>query len=670
MTEQGGIFFHQHAEDLLKNKTVIVMGDSIHRSIYKDLVCLFKEQNDQNSRYLFEFELRAKGEKSFLGDSCLIKSEKASNGTDYREVREFKCGGTVFRFYFITRVFSEYMESVLNELKTLSPHVIIMNSTFWDIHKYKNGMEEFKSNLEKLLSRVKNDLPKHVVFIWNAAPPLDENCKGGFFNPGTTTLPREDIIEANNFAKQKVSNWGHYFNDLFSALTRHQLFRQAGDGIHWDYRAHRKMSNMILGKICLAWKKPVPEPPQHRQLLVEDDSGGLWEDSPYGRNNYYPEAYYPDDEDWGYDNEGGYFLEPAPPRRPQYPLSRYEEPYPQGDMEDYDDFYYPSPSPTPLPRPRSFPEYDHPHHHQGFDGNRSLPDFRNHDYYNQGFGGFDGNRSLPIQNGSPFWPRNRNSPTPPGPHRASNLFSFTQPFGSPELSFQLLNHLNASFSQPLMGPSPWPSPQNVPVFSAPQQGTEDGYKARFKRFSRGSQNRSRGRKHPYRKNASHGVGERSSLASTPQSTTVGKEATEVKDKTESSSAVPAKTSSTSLVNGKTDSVDEQNVPNSSAGKVEGDGVKSFVTCEGDKMSSGCSAAVATKPVSSGVDSVLVTTTTDEKCDTNNNLNKAPGSPAAAVAEESSDVKTKVVPIRKRKRGSEDLEASSDVKQPSKFLRVD
>lgn len=638
------MFFHNHAEELLKNKTVIVLGDSIHRSIYKDLVCLFKDQKQQNSRYLFDFELRAKGEKSFLGDCCLVKSENVSNGTDYREVREFKSEGTVFRFYFITRVFSDYMESVLNELKAISPHVLIMNSTFWDIHKYSNGMEEFKSNLEKLLQRVESDLPKQLVFIWNAAPPLKENCKGGFLNPGTKTLPREQIIEANKFAEKKLSGRGlsFQFNDLFSALTRHRLFQQAGDGIHWDYRSHRKMSNMILAKICLAWKKPVPEPPQHCKP-VTDNSGGLWEGSPYGSNNYYPEAYYPDDEGWGYEHENGYFLEQPPhPRHPPFPLSRYEEPYPQGDVEDYDNLYYPTPSPS-LPRPQSFPEYNSPHY-QGFDGNRSLPDLRNYDYYEGRFEGFDGNRSLPIHNGSPVWSWNNGMPTPPAPHRPREPFFFNQPIGSPALSFNWQNQLNTSMLPSLMGSLTWPSSNEFCGFSAPQQGTEDGYKAMFRRFSGGSQSRQRKKTHPYKYRSSQGWSKKASVAAVKKTPNV--------TKTPETSCASGRGSNTASASSSDKAKNESAM--SGGNDITSDGLKTATPkLHENKLESGS------------------VTTTGGKELIDHNSNKIPSILVESCTEGKADGELKSVGASglKRKRESVDCESNADIEQPTKLLRA-
>lgn len=60
------------------------------------------------------------------------------NGTQYREVRQF-CSGSghhLVRFYFLTRVYSEYLEGVLEELTYgPAPDLVIINSCLWDLSR-------------------------------------------------------------------------------------------------------------------------------------------------------------------------------------------------------------------------------------------------------------------------------------------------------------------------------------------------------------------------------------------------------------------------------------------------------------------------------------------------------------------------------------------------------
>lgn len=67
------------------------------------------------------------------------------NGTQYREVRQF-CSGSghhLVRFYFLTRVYSEYLEGVLEELTYgPAPDLVIINSCLWDLSRLRRGERE------------------------------------------------------------------------------------------------------------------------------------------------------------------------------------------------------------------------------------------------------------------------------------------------------------------------------------------------------------------------------------------------------------------------------------------------------------------------------------------------------------------------------------------------
>jgi len=56
------------------------------------------------------------------------------NGKDYTEVRNFQQPNYMMRFYFITRCYSSYVETVIADLcQPPYPDIIIMNSCLWDI---------------------------------------------------------------------------------------------------------------------------------------------------------------------------------------------------------------------------------------------------------------------------------------------------------------------------------------------------------------------------------------------------------------------------------------------------------------------------------------------------------------------------------------------------------
>lgn len=332
------IFFSENIHELLENKKLVVIGDSIQRSVYKDLICLWTQKD---SRYLSQKELRAKGELSFLGDKLLHGGKlegKMVNGIGYREVREFSDGKVLFKYYFVTRSYSEHMASILNELKTCQPDVIVMNSTFWDLHHYGDtNLQQYKENLDKLLKDITEMFSSSLLFIWNAALPLAERCKGGFLRKGFLTIPVDRIKTANKLAWLATTEQKKVYLDLFSELKDKENFQQAEDGIHWGMRAHRKISNLILTEVCTAWNKKIPDPPP--QAVKRPDNRNS---SPVPWSNYYPEsdmdtwspspsASYNDEYELDYWNYVPYWRSPA--------YDRYQVPSP----------LLPSPSPSPSP---------------------------------------------------------------------------------------------------------------------------------------------------------------------------------------------------------------------------------------------------------------------------------------------------------------------------------
>lgn len=318
------IFFSRDVHELLENKKLVVIGDSIQRSVYKDLLCLWTQQD---SRYLFQRELRAKGELSFLGDKLLHGGKlegKMVNGIGYREVREFSDGKVFFKYYFVTRSYSEHMASILNELKTLQPDVIVMNSTFWDLHHYGDtDLQQYKENLEKLLKDINEVFSPSLLFIWNAALPLAERCKGGFLRKGFLTIPIDKIKTANKFAWMATTEQKKVYLDLFTELKDRENFQQAEDGIHWGMRAHRKISNLILTEVCTAWNRRTPEPPQ----VVKRQDNRM--PSPVPWSSYYPDT---DTDNWNSSPSNSYLDDYEPYYLPYWdsPASfdRYQTPSP------------------------------------------------------------------------------------------------------------------------------------------------------------------------------------------------------------------------------------------------------------------------------------------------------------------------------------------------------
>ncbi|XP_071090826.1 PC-esterase domain-containing protein 1A-like isoform X1 [Haliotis cracherodii] len=262
----GDIFFRQDVEKLLYNKFVVIIGDSIQRAVYKDLVLLL-----QKNRYLTDGNLRNKGEMTFEKDELIEggKKGKMSNGTNYREVRQYVSDYYLIRFYFVCRCYNAYMESILADLSDEPrPDVVILNSCLWDISRYGvRAIDEYKENLKTLFRRFKEVLPADCLVIWNTTLPISKNARGGFIIPEiefmNSTL-RLDILEANYYAAKVVVENDFDVLDLHYFL-RYQLHRRADDGIHWDMTAHRRMTNLLLTHISDAWGFLLPGNVQKNQ---------------------------------------------------------------------------------------------------------------------------------------------------------------------------------------------------------------------------------------------------------------------------------------------------------------------------------------------------------------------------------------------------------------------
>ncbi|KAH9520327.1 PC-esterase domain-containing protein 1A [Bulinus truncatus] len=271
------VFLSTEVSTILHNRFIVIIGDSIQRGIYKDIVLLLHE-----NRFLTERELRNKGEFNFMNDKLIEGGRKGEmcNGINYREVRQFQTDNHLVRFYFITRCYNTYMESILNDLKKEPlPDILIINSCLWDITRYgQNAINEYKDNLDKVFGRFSQCLPKNCLVLWNTTLPISSSARGGFLVPEiefmTSTL-RLDIIEANFFAKQVAIKHGYDVLDLHFYL-RHHLQRRVRDGIHWDMLAHRHITNLILNHVCAAWNLSMQLKPvifgDQRSLLEPNNS--------------------------------------------------------------------------------------------------------------------------------------------------------------------------------------------------------------------------------------------------------------------------------------------------------------------------------------------------------------------------------------------------------------
>uniref|UniRef100_A0A8C3B2Y5 Family with sequence similarity 113 n=1 Tax=Cyclopterus lumpus TaxID=8103 RepID=A0A8C3B2Y5_CYCLU len=250
------------AGQLLHNKFVVVLGGSVQRSMYKDLVLLL-----QRDQYLTVPQLKSKGEFSFEQDVLVEGGQLGpmTNGTEYREVRQYRSDHHLLRFYFLTRIYSPYMESILEDLRQgLKPDVLVISSCLWDITRY--GMEclgQYKENLHKFFGQIRTIVHGDCLILWALTMPLGKKIKGGFLLPELSHLAptlRHDIIEANFYGGRLAEAYGLDVLDLHFHF-RFSLQHRMPDGVHWDALAHRRISSLLLRHAADAWGVDLDGPP-------------------------------------------------------------------------------------------------------------------------------------------------------------------------------------------------------------------------------------------------------------------------------------------------------------------------------------------------------------------------------------------------------------------------
>ncbi|MGH0159062.1 UNVERIFIED_CONTAM: hypothetical protein FKN15_067207 [Acipenser sinensis] len=140
-----------------------------------------------------------------------------TNGTEYKEVRQFRSAHHLVRFYFLTRVYSKYLESVLADFQAgPQPDVLIVNSCVWDVSRYgPSSMEEYRVNLGKFFTRLGEVLLPECLVMWNMAMPLGKKIYGGFLIPEVSSRCRPSTVKPNlallNHSRMHARLWEFCF---------------------------------------------------------------------------------------------------------------------------------------------------------------------------------------------------------------------------------------------------------------------------------------------------------------------------------------------------------------------------------------------------------------------------------------------------------------------------
>ncbi|XP_023202402.1 LOW QUALITY PROTEIN: PC-esterase domain-containing protein 1A-like [Xiphophorus maculatus] len=247
------------ARQLLHNKFVVILGGSVQRSMYKDLVVLL-----QTDHHLTLSQLKSKGEFSFEKDTlveggCL---GPMTNGTKYKEVRQYRSSHHLLRYYFLTRIHSPYMKSILEDFRHgLKPDVVIVSSCVWDLTRYGlQSVAEYKENLIRFFSEIKTIACHNCLIVWVLAMLLGSKIKGGFLAPEVRVIITCFIysMKLADFIGLDVVYLHFYF--------RHASTTTCQDGIHWDAVTHRRISSLLLRHVADAWGVELYSRPQQVSL--------------------------------------------------------------------------------------------------------------------------------------------------------------------------------------------------------------------------------------------------------------------------------------------------------------------------------------------------------------------------------------------------------------------
>ena len=176
-----------------------------------------------------------------------------SNSTTFKEHRTYRHTETRtdVEFYFITRIYNEYVLDLFSELERTPPDILIINSALWDLHrygrladnKYRDNIEKAASRLEKIMTKKDNGARR--LLVWSMSMPVSSQSHSGFVDRNFEGTVGGGVNVANQAAKSVMRQHGAEVIDFFQ-LFEGQLHHRVRDGVHWDAIAHRRITNYIL----------------------------------------------------------------------------------------------------------------------------------------------------------------------------------------------------------------------------------------------------------------------------------------------------------------------------------------------------------------------------------------------------------------------------------------
>ena len=250
---------------------------------------------------------------SFNGDELIYGGVKAEqkNSINYRECRYFKTDfDACCRYYFVTICYGDYVEEILQELSLEPTDIIVMNSCLWDVHRHgKKGIDNYEENLEKLVLALRRLMPD-CIFVWLTTPPVAIQSKGGFLvNPGNESVKIQEVKLCNSIAREVFTAANNLYG-TFKVVDLDYVFQffehhRASDGVHWNERAHRRMSNMILEELSKVYNMKVPRvlddhKGRSEREFLSAQSRNPWADD--DRNDFWSNERNPVQNGWDFDD--------------------------------------------------------------------------------------------------------------------------------------------------------------------------------------------------------------------------------------------------------------------------------------------------------------------------------------------------------------------------------
>ncbi|KAK5644859.1 hypothetical protein RI129_006159 [Pyrocoelia pectoralis] len=247
------LFSSQTTKNLLDGKFIYFFGDSNIRAIYKDLLWLI-----EYGRLIPDDRLKKKNEESHANDIRTSNGE-LHNGCDYDERREY-LENCIIKFQFITRLYQQdFVDKIYNF--SINPDIIVINSCVWDLTRWgsTDSVEKFKTRIHETFKLFRTVIPTTRI-IWVATLPPAFKSRGGFLTKDIEFM-RNMLPWHIAYANQYVANVARSYS--IDYLDVHYYFQfllnyHAPDGIHWDPKSVRYMTNFLLTHICLSWNETPP----------------------------------------------------------------------------------------------------------------------------------------------------------------------------------------------------------------------------------------------------------------------------------------------------------------------------------------------------------------------------------------------------------------------------